>query len=142
MTISETKEFAERLAAEMPARIYALTGDLGAGKTAFSQFFLRAVGAGGAITSPTFVVMKPYPLDPPFKGKYSVAYHLDCYRLHDEHELAALDFEKVIGNPSHIVLLEWADRVRGAIPPDALWIEFAHEASDGERAIRIIPKKT
>ncbi len=132
MTLLETKELAERLALEMPGRVYALTGDLGAGKTTFSQFFLRALGVTGTITSPTFVIMKPYPLG---AGQYSVAYHLDYYRLKDVHDLNALGFKKILDDPKNVVLVEWADRIADSLPPDAVWLDFTHGSSDGEREI-------
>ncbi len=137
MTLLETKNLAERLALEMPGRVYAFVGDLGAGKTTFSQFFLRALGVMGTITSPTFVVMKPYQLNPPFRGKYTTAYHLDCYRLKDTHDLGVLDFKKILHNPANVILIEWADRITDALPPDAVWLDFSHGASDGERSIRV-----
>ena len=60
------------------ALILALSGDLGSGKTTFAQYFLRALGVKGKITSPTFVIFKRYPL--PSKS-YAAAYHMDCYRI-------------------------------------------------------------
>ncbi len=121
----------------MPARVYALVGELGAGKTSFSQFFLRALGAQGTITSPTFVIMKPYPVDPRAAHGHTTAYHIDCYRLNDERELAALGFARIVGDPKNIVIVEWADKARSILPPDALWIDFAHGVKEGDRRITI-----
>ena len=140
MTLHDTRRFAEDMAARTGrgARILALTGELGAGKTAFSQFFLRALGVTGPLTSPTFVIMKTYPLSSGYG--YSSACHIDCYRLAGPHELRALGFDALAKDPSVILLVEWADRVRDAIPPDAVWIGFSHGAREGERIIAEIPK--
>ncbi len=134
MTLEDTRRFAEDMAArtERGARIFALTGELGAGKTTFSQFFLRALGVTGPLTSPTFVIMKTYPLSG--HGHSSVS-HIDCYRLAGTDELRALGFEARAADPSVILLVEWADRAKEAIPPDAVWIDFSHGARDGERMI-------
>lgn len=140
MTIHETESFAERIARELPGRVYALSGELGAGKTAFSQFFLRALGASGMVTSPTFVVMKPYPLDPALSKGHATAYHMDCYRLADERDAETIGFSRVVGDPANIVIVEWPERIAGLIPPDAIWIDFSHGALEGERTIAVRPK--
>ena len=127
-----TERFAGEVAASASAsrRIFALTGELGAGKTAFCGAFLRALGAEGPFTSPTFVIMKRYPLH---DGRS--AYHIDCYRLKGEGELRALGFEAFAADPKNIMLIEWADRVPSLIPADAVHIRFSHGAGEGERVI-------
>ena len=132
MNIKNTKEIAEQLAQELPSRVYALTGELGAGKTTFAQFFLRALGVTEPITSPTFVIVKSYQLS---VTRFTHAYHIDAYRLKDPHELLSLGFTDIINNPHAIVLIEWADRVRDLIPHDARWIHFQHGTRDDERMI-------
>lgn len=119
------------------ARIFGLVGNLGAGKTTFSQSFLRALGAKGKITSPTFVLVKKYAL-PKKKGKTDRlrAYHLDAYRLKSTKELAALGFKEIITSPHHVVLIEWADRVKRAMPKHTKWIVFEH-MSGNKRKIHI-----
>ncbi len=135
MTLHDTRIFAEGMAvrAERDARVFALVGDLGAGKTTFSSFFLRSLGVEGPLTSPTFVIMKTYPLSG--RSRSSVC-HIDCYRLTGSGELRALGFDAILKNPSTILLIEWADRVRDIIPPDAVWIDFSYGEREGERVIR------
>lgn len=137
MTLQETKLYAEDVARRLPARVYALSGELGAGKTAFSQFFLRALGVTGTITSPTFVVMKPYSLDPALARGHRVAYHMDCYRLSDPRELEALGFAAIVADPANVVIVEWAEKIRDLIPAGAVWIDFSHGAEEGDRAISV-----
>ena len=111
--------------------VFALVGDLGAGKTTFSRFFLRALGVTESVTSPTFVIMKNYPLTHP---QFARAYHMDCYRLKNNDELAPLGFVEILADKKNIVLIEWADRIRDAVPPEAIWIDFAH-AGEADRMI-------
>ena len=127
MTIEETKNYAEQLAASEGAyrRIFALVGDLGAGKTTFSVFFLRALGVTEPVTSPTFVIMKHYSL-PTTHYPLSSAYHIDCYRLKNTEDLAPLGFAEILADEKNIVLIEWADRIADALPADTVWIDFAH----------------
>lgn len=142
MTIKETQNYAEQLAASVGdnRRIFALVGDLGAGKTTFAQFFLRALGVTEPVTSPTFVIMKSYGLRNLKANEaksYNLAYHIDCYRLKSPAELLALGFAEIAADRKNIVLVEWADRVRDILPPDAVWIDFVH-IGETERHISIL----
>jgi len=129
MSISQTQQIAEKLAASITPdrRIFALVGDLGAGKTTFSRFFLRALGITESVTSPTFVIMKNYALH---NAQFTRACHIDCYRLHTTDELVSLGFKDLLEDKKTIVLIEWADRVRSILPKDTVWIDFNHEDVD------------
>lgn len=131
--IKQTKDLAKKIAREMPARIYGLQGDLGAGKTTFVQAFLRELGVKGPITSPTFVLMKKYAL--PSLNK--IVYHIDAYRLEKSKELLDLGFEKIVSDTDNVVLIEWADKIKSAIPKEALWLKFEYGEEYGERNIKI-----
>ena len=142
MNIKETKELAKKLARKMPARVYALVGDLGAGKTTFVQTFLRELGVKGTITSPTFVLMKKYKLGGHRVSRKTpdvptLSYHIDAYRLEKTKELLDLGFKKIISDPQNIVLIEWADRVKKIIPKNAFWIYFEHGETVKDRVIKI-----
>ncbi|MDO8582758.1 MAG: tRNA (adenosine(37)-N6)-threonylcarbamoyltransferase complex ATPase subunit type 1 TsaE [bacterium] len=127
MTIEETQKYAEDLAtsAGPGQRVFALVGNLGAGKTTFSRFFLRALGVTEPVTSPTFVIMKHYSLSTTHYP-LSSAYHMDCYRLKNSEELIPLGFAEILADEKNVVLVEWADRIADALPPDTVWIDFAH----------------
>lgn len=122
ISLEKTKEKAEALARILPARVYALTGHLGAGKTTFAQFFLRALGVSGSITSPTFVIIKRYALN---YAEYESAYHIDCYRLNNPQELLALGFMEILADQKALVVIEWADKIKEFLPFDALWLDFS-----------------
>ncbi len=125
MTIEETQKYAEELAASVSLgrRVFALVGDLGAGKTTFSRFFLRALGVVEPVTSPTFVIMKNYSLIHP---QFTRACHVDCYRLKSPEEMTALGFTQILTDEKIIILVEWADRIADMLPQSTVWIDFAH----------------
>lgn len=139
MTIQETQQLAEQAALDVQKyRVLALVGELGAGKTAFTQFFLRALGVQGPIASPTFVIIKKYVLPHTSHAKpYIFAYHIDCYRLKDPRELLTLGFKEILENSNNIVIIEWADRVKDLIPAGAAWLYFDHGITKDERIIKI-----
>ena len=139
LSVEDTQNLAKELAIQSDKRIYALVGELGSGKTTFVQAFLRVVGvANERLISPTFLIIKNYELGIRNYGGYQRAYHIDCYRLHKAQELLDLGFRKIIENPNHIVLIEWADKIRELLPRETLWIHFQHGESDGERIIEVL----
>ncbi len=120
----ETKIIAQRLAEEVllkkrkGALIIALVGELGSGKTIFSQGFASFLGLK-EITSPTFLIFRKYELN---KGKYSNFYHMDFYRIEKEEDVKKLGFDEIIKDERNIVLIEWADKVRQL--PGAIYLNF------------------
>lgn len=135
MTIEETQNYAEELAASAGRgrRVFALVGDLGAGKTTFSRFFLRALGVTEPVTSPTFVIMKNYSV---VDTRFSRACHVDCYRLKNPEEMTALGFAGILADEKTVVLIEWADRIASMLPQGTIWIDFAH-GREADRSIAI-----
>ncbi|MEK7123712.1 MAG: tRNA (adenosine(37)-N6)-threonylcarbamoyltransferase complex ATPase subunit type 1 TsaE, partial [Patescibacteria group bacterium] len=130
--------FAKEIAAAKPsaetAFIVALTGDLGSGKTTFTQGFVKGFGIKEKITSPTFVLMHRHRIKSKNeKGKnkkkikflnFENFFHLDCYRLDSPQELNTLGFKEIIANSQNIVLIEWADKIAKLLPKTALKIKF------------------
>src|ERR1700679_1259702 len=115
--ISEATRFAQSLSPRADtATVVTLSGDLGTGKTTFTQAVAKALGVGEDVTSPTFVIEKIYQL----KGqKFDRLIHIDAYRLENEHELKVLGFEELLEDPKNLILLEWPERVAELIPADA-----------------------
>lgn len=127
----ETQKFAQDLAKKLLLRqgfgghgkkavVIALEGELGAGKTTFTKGFSKALGIKEKILSPTFVLIHKHNL------KVKSLYHIDAYRLNSEKDLLKLGVKEIFANPENIVLIEWADRVKKAIPKNAIWIHFDH----------------
>jgi tRNA threonylcarbamoyladenosine biosynthesis protein TsaE len=111
----ETKRLGEILAGEIKnGQIVCLAGELGSGKTTFTQGLLKGLKIKGPYTSPTFVIMKKYK---------SHIFHLDAYRVNSQ-DILNLGWEEIISNNKNVVIIEWADKVRDIIPKDAIWIEF------------------
>lgn len=129
---SETKEIAARLAKESKNNIFALTGDLGAGKTIFVQGFTKELGIKDKITSPTFVLIRQHPIPNTTK----ILYHIDLYRLDRINNLQVLGLEEILSNQNNIVLIEWADKIRDLLPKSFVKIEILKKG-DEERIISI-----
>lgn len=110
--------------------VVALSGELGAGKTTFSQGILAEMGATGPFTSPTFVIMKQYDLAVPLNGIERV-YHVDAYRVGEE-DLRAQGFAEWASDPAGVVLLEWLERALGLVPEKATRISIIME-KEGRR---------
>ena len=128
--------FAKELSKEKirTARVIALHGNLGAGKTTFIQGFLRGLGVKSKITSPTFVILKNYKIK---KGNYAKAYHIDCYRIQSSQEILDLGFKEIISNPGNIVLVEWPERISAIMPKNATRINFKYGKKENERTLQI-----
>jgi len=103
----ETKLLAQDLAKDfLNGGIIALSGDLGAGKTTFAQGFALGLGIEDRIVSPTFLIIRQYPI-PKQKNFF---YHIDLYRL-ESIDLKNSGLEEILTEPSNVVLIEWADKI-------------------------------
>lgn len=96
------------------ATLVTLSGDLGAGKTAFTKVVATALGVTETVTSPTFVLEKIYAL--PESAPFKRLIHIDAYRLEGGAELAPLGFDEVMKDSSNLILLEWPEKVRDGLP--------------------------
>lgn len=138
--VEETKQAAAELVkkiGKLPhqgALVLALEGELGAGKTAFTQGLAKALGIEEKILSPTFVIMKNFNI--PSNEQFNNLYHLDCYRLSGEIDLGEIGFKEILKGQKNLMVIEWAERVRSILPADTLWIRFKHKGED-LREIRV-----
>jgi tRNA threonylcarbamoyladenosine biosynthesis protein TsaE len=127
-TPKETARIAAALAKRMKGgEIVALIGNLGAGKTTFAQAFAKALGVKERVQSPTFIFMHEHRL----KRKGGPAYfvHADAYRGGIA-ELRSIGLEEYFGRPDAIVLVEWADRVKGMLPKKRIVVRLRHRGGD------------
>lgn len=136
-----TKKFAKKILASLKRRgpsdnavVFALSGDLGSGKTTFVQGFLGALGVRPKITSPTFVLIKRYKIK---NLKFKNVYHIDCYRIKKPRELLKLGLREILADPQNVVLIEWAEKIEKALPKNSIWIKFEHGKKENQRTIRI-----
>lgn len=124
-----TARFAADIACALePGDLVTLSGDLGAGKTAFARALIRILAGDDTVEvpSPTFTFVQNYDL-PRFP-----LLHADLYRLAGAAELSELGFDDVPENA--VVLMEWADRAAGLLPPDRFDITFMLNAAQGTEA--------
>ena len=129
-TEAEMEALGERLARALPeGGFIALYGDLGAGKTVLCRGAGKALGLQ-QVNSPTFTIVQEYPTAPPL-------FHFDAYRLADEDELYAMGYEDYLDR-NGLILMEWADRVPGALPRARLDIEIVGSGADPRR-VRLTP---
>ena len=103
------------------ATVVGLIGDLGSGKTTFTQALARQLGVTEKVTSPTFVIQKRYDLD---NQKFNNLIHIDAYRLGKAEELAHLKWAEIVADPGNLILVEWADRIISALPADVHKLMF------------------
>lgn len=129
----ETKSLGKTLSANLVGgEIFALTGELGSGKTTFVQGFSEGLGISGRIISPTFILMRKY------KAGGKNFYHVDLYRLEKDigKEAINLGINDIWGRPENIVVIEWAEKIEKMIPQEARWIKFKN-LGEKERKITI-----
>ncbi len=121
-SVEQTQAIGERLGrALFPGAFVALIGDLGAGKTAFSQGIARGLGIRGRVPSPTFVLVQVH------EGGRLPLWHADFYRLGDESELETLGFDE---RGDAVLVAEWADRF--VVASDRLEVRIT-EVGEGRR---------
>lgn len=119
------------------ATVVGLSGHLGAGKTAFTKCIAQELGITEDVTSPTFVIMKIYPVDPAKGFPWKKLVHIDAYRLEQGRELAAIDFEKYAADACNLILIEWPENVKEMVEGIEAYkeIKFSMGEKDTERVV-------
>ncbi len=134
-SLEETEKIAKEFVSKLSPKnnmavVVGLSGELGAGKTAFTKCVANVFGVDDTVTSPTFVIEKIYELK---NQKFTHLIHIDAYRLDKSDELLNLGWQKVVSDPNNIILIEWPERVADVMPEHikinlkALEIEGNHE---------------
>lgn len=110
-----------------PGTVFALVGDLGAGKTHWTKGLARGLGFAGEVTSPTFSLAHEY------RGGHLPIFHFDFYRIETAEELFAMGWDEYL-DEGGIIVAEWAGKFPESLPPDTQWLDF-RLLPDGSREI-------
>ncbi len=123
----QTRRIGMRLGALLDAGdVISLQGDLGAGKTTFTQGIAQGWGSLDPVSSPTFILVNQYR-----RADGEKLFHLDAYRLDSAPEAEELDLDSMLVEGALIV--EWPERLGGLLPPDHLRIRFEHITEEHRR---------
>lgn len=121
----ETNELGIKIAeAARPGQIFTLTGDLGVGKTVFTQGFAKGLGITGAVCSPTFTIVQIYE-----EGRMPL-YHFDVYRISDIEEMEEIGYDDYFFGQG-VCLIEWAQLIEELIPDEAVRIVIEKDLQKG-----------
>ena len=127
----ETEDIGARLAETLkPGAVVAFTGDLGAGKTAFTRGLARGLGVTDRVTSPTFTIVNEY------LGGRLPLFHFDMYRLSSSDELFDIGWEDYLARGG-VCAVEWSENVAEAIEDDAVRVDIARGEDENSRVIHI-----
>ena len=120
---TETMDFASHLASKLQiGDIIVLSGNLGSGKTKFTEGFLKYFDLNNEISSPTFTIVNEY------KNKDINIYHFDVYRLENSDEFYAIGGDEYFS--SGICIIEWGELIEDALPDDYIQICFEKDSTN------------
>ncbi|MCR4663843.1 MAG: tRNA (adenosine(37)-N6)-threonylcarbamoyltransferase complex ATPase subunit type 1 TsaE [Paludibacteraceae bacterium] len=122
-----------------PHRVFALYGEMGAGKTTFLTWLCGELGVADTVNSPTFAIVNVYDLPPsdvlPLAAGEEM-YHFDCYRLKNVQEALEIGTEDYLYSGCYC-FIEWPDVIEQLLPPDTVVIRFRVEPT-GERVLEAV----
>ena len=127
----ETQKLAEKMGEKLNGgQFFALFGNLGGGKTNFTQGLAKGLGIKRRIISPTFIILRQYKLK---KGNF---YHIDLYRTESLNDLINLGIDEIISDKNNIVVVEWAEKMKELLPKKRISISFKF-LEENKREIKI-----
>lgn len=122
---AETYEFGRLLGQQAgPGQVYCLDGDLGTGKTVFTQGFAAGLGIESPVTSPTFTIVQQYE-----EGRLPL-YHFDVYRIGDVSEMDEIGYEDCFYGEG-VCLIEWSQLIPEILPEAAVRIRMEKDLEKG-----------
>ena len=114
-----------------PGQVYTLIGDLGVGKTVFTQGFAAGLGITEPVSSPTFTIVQEYPFE---KG---IFFHLDLYRIDSPDAALAFGIDEFLYAADGVALIEWPERIQGLFPPHTVYVDIRRGDTEEERVITV-----
>ena len=127
----QTYEFARSLGEKaLPGQVYALTGELGAGKTVFARGFAEGLKVVERVNSPTYTILHSY-----FSGRLPF-HHFDVYRIAEPEEMEEIGYEDCFYSDG-VSLIEWAELVREILPENTIFVHFSKVPEKGTEYRRI-----
>ncbi|HHX12116.1 MAG TPA: tRNA (adenosine(37)-N6)-threonylcarbamoyltransferase complex ATPase subunit type 1 TsaE [Clostridiales bacterium] len=114
-----------------PGEIFCINGDLGVGKTVFTQGFANGMGINEAVNSPTFTILKEYQ-----SGRLPL-YHFDVYRIADATEMEEIGYEDYFYGEG-VCLIEWSELIKEILPSDVIIITIDKDLDKGFNYRRIM----
>ena len=127
----DTYSLGQRLGREAKkGDIVCLNGDLGVGKTVFTQGFAAGLGITEPVNSPTFTILQQYD-----EGRLPL-YHFDVYRIGDVSEMDEVGYEDCFYGDG-VTLIEWPERIHGLFPPHTVYVDIRRGEKEEERIITV-----
>ncbi len=127
---AETETLGEKLAERLkPGSVVALSGPMGAGKTAFTRGLARGLGVSEGVSSPTFALVHEY------EGRLPV-YHFDMFRVENWDDLYSTGFFEYL-DAGGVVVVEWSENIENAIPAGAIRVDLRRGKTENERIVSL-----
>ena len=117
-SLEETKKLAQNFAKDLKTgQVVLLNGDLGAGKTTFTQFVFACLGVKEVVNSPTFAILKTY------QGKNCKLNHFDTYRTNEEEAIES-GFDEILSDKKCITFIEWSENIASLLPKKCIYVNI------------------
>lgn len=135
-SVDETKKLAAEFAHQSKSGdVFALIGDIGTGKTTFTQGFATALGIDESVGSPTFKFISEY------MGTELELFHIDCYRLENVGQFINIGGEEYFENTRGVTIIEWADIIEDILPQNTIYLKITRAfEEDNRREIKVYKK--
>ena len=127
----DTQMLAQKLAQHIAKGVIYLIGDLGAGKTTLTRYWLQSLGHQGAVKSPTYTLVEPYNINT------KEVFHFDLYRLNDPYELELMGIRDYLEVENALFLFEWPSKGGDEIPQPDHVITILKTEDEAEREVKI-----